>query len=96
MLNNETARFRDALHISEGACNPCGIAHSLVNACQECIGEGRDQKSDPAVQLIVSQLAYLCGIWNGISIWDKGEWHDASVACYAKVEAAKREAEALV
>ncbi|HEV2225028.1 MAG TPA: hypothetical protein VGR84_18700 [Candidatus Acidoferrales bacterium] len=52
-------RHKDALMISDGACNPSGIAHSLVAACKECIDSGTSQDSDPAVRLIVYQLAFL-------------------------------------
>jgi hypothetical protein len=55
-------RFDNALMIQEGACNPSGIAHSLVNACHECIAAGVSQRTDPAVRLIVHQLAYLCNV----------------------------------
>lgn len=55
-------RFKDALFIQQGACNPSGIAHSLVNACKECLDEGVSQREDPAVRLIVHQLAFLCNI----------------------------------
>jgi hypothetical protein len=61
-------RHADALAISAGACNPSGIASSVVDACQEIRGEP-DYKSrgtiaitsDPAVRLMVYQLAFLCG-----------------------------------
>jgi hypothetical protein len=61
-------RHTDALAISAGACNPSGIAYSITDACQE-IRSGPDYKSrgtiaitsDPAVRLMVYQLAFLCG-----------------------------------
>ena len=53
-------RHRDALMIVDpGACNPSGIALSLHNACRQVIAEGGDQRTDPAVRLIVTQLSYL-------------------------------------
>ncbi len=53
-------RHRDALLIVDpGACNPSGVALSLHNACRQVIAEGGDQRTDPAVRLIVSQLSYL-------------------------------------
>lgn len=53
-------RHRDALMIVDpGACNPSGVALSLHNACRQVIAEGGDQRTDPAVRLIVSQLSYL-------------------------------------
>ena len=61
-------RHTDALAISAGACNPSGIAYSITDACQE-IRSGPDYESrgtiaitsDPAVRLMVYQLAFLCG-----------------------------------
>jgi hypothetical protein len=61
-------RYTDALAISAGACNPSGIAYSIIDACHE-IRSGPDYKSrgtmaitsDPAVRLMVYQLAFLCG-----------------------------------
>lgn len=55
-------RFQDALLIQQGACNPSGVTHALLNACKECIEEGTSQRTDPAVRLIVHQLAHLCNI----------------------------------
>ena len=53
-------RHRDAVSIVDpGACNPSGIALSLYNACRQVIAEGGDQRTDPAVRLIVTQLSYL-------------------------------------
>ncbi len=58
-------RFKDAFEVQKlGACNPCGIASTLVAACRECLAEGVSQCEDPAVQLIVHQLAFLCGTLN--------------------------------
>jgi hypothetical protein len=61
-------RHADTLAISVGACNPSGIAYSIIDACQEIRGEP-DYKSrgtiaitsDPAVRLMVYQLAFVCG-----------------------------------
>ena len=62
------SRFRDALAIvNPGACNPSGIAHSIVNACRE-IYEHDPQadtgmiRQDPAIRLMVYQLASVCGV----------------------------------
>jgi hypothetical protein len=58
-------RHRDALAIWQGACNPTAVANSIVGACQE-IREGTDARcNDPAVRLMVYQLAYLCGVITG-------------------------------
>jgi hypothetical protein len=58
-------RHRDAIAIQHGACNPSGIALSIVEACREIrAGSGYngtvDVTSDPAVRLMVHQLAFIC------------------------------------
>src|SRR5215467_14068221 len=59
------SRFRDALVIvNPGACNPSGIAHSIIEACRE-IREYEPKGStadDPAIRLMVYQLASVCGV----------------------------------
>ena len=55
-------RHNQAYLITQGACNPSGIAISLVSACKECIETNCDQQTDPAVRLIVYQLASVCGM----------------------------------
>ena len=59
------SRFRDALVIvNPGACNPSGIALSIVEACRE-IREHEPTAStahDPAIRLTVYQLASVCGV----------------------------------
>lgn len=57
-----TKRFANALAIQEGACNPSGIALALHEACKECLAEGVQQRTDPAVRLITHQLAHLMNI----------------------------------
>lgn len=93
-----TKRHRDALGISAGAVNPSGMAHSLVSACRECLDENVAQHSDPAVKLIVSQLAYICGIWDGVSEWvlspmETGRTRIASDFCACTRECEKKEGE---
>ena len=59
-------RHQDALFIQQGACNPSAIAHSIISACREVREEmDKDRKSftpttDPAIRLMVHQLAYIC------------------------------------
>jgi hypothetical protein len=58
-------RHVDAIAIQLGACNPSGIALSIVDACREIRSEpnhtGTKQiTSDPAVRLMVHQLAFIC------------------------------------
>ena len=53
-------RHRDALRILHpGACSPSGVALSLFNACRQVLREHGDQRTDPAVRLMVSQLSFL-------------------------------------
>ena len=53
-------RHADALAIvGGGACNPSGIALTLVHACRQVRDEGADVRTDPAVRLIATQLAFL-------------------------------------
>lgn len=54
-----TQRFKDAQTAQNGACNPRPIANALVNAIDECRAEGVDPTEDPAVFLILHQLAYV-------------------------------------
>jgi hypothetical protein len=60
-------RFEAAIAIDNGACNPSGIALSIAEACREIRNNGRyngtvDLTGDPAIRLMVHQLAYICGI----------------------------------
>ena len=61
-------RHADALAIAAGACNPSGIASSIIDACQEIRRQPYYKSrgtiaitSDPAVRLMVYQLAFVCG-----------------------------------
>ena len=61
------SRFRDALVIIHpGACNPSGVALSVADACREMREhEHADTKTiclDPAIRLMVYQLAHLFGV----------------------------------
>jgi hypothetical protein len=61
------SRFRDALVIiNPGACNPSGVALSIADPCREMrYHEKVDTKSlcqDPAIRLMVYQLAHLFGV----------------------------------
>lgn len=59
-------RHRDALAITSGACNPSAICCSLVAAFAEMReNEKAGTKQlcdDPAVRLMVHQLAYICNV----------------------------------
>src|SRR5215469_2480253 len=59
------SRFRDALVIvNPGACNPSGVAHSIIEACREIrqYEANESTASDPAIRLMVYQLASVCGV----------------------------------
>jgi hypothetical protein len=71
--------------ISDGACNPSGIARSLVEACDDVRIERLTPSEDAAIKLIVSQLAYIVGIWDGISPWWKGSFEEAREACKRQI-----------
>jgi len=76
-------RHTNAMYIINGACNPSGIAHSIVEACAECRNEGIPPQNDAAVRLIVSQLAYIVNVWDGCSDWPKSHpsFGDARLEC---------------
>ena len=42
------------------AVNPSAIAQALIEACREAREEGVSAREDPAVRLIVHQLAWIC------------------------------------
>lgn len=52
-------RFKDALFIQEGACNPVAVTNSLVRAMKEIETGTEDILQDPACRLIAHQLAHL-------------------------------------
>lgn len=59
------SRFKDALAIQAGACNPIAVSRALVRAIDACHAEGLGTDAicaDPAVRLIVHQLAFLVNI----------------------------------
>ncbi len=69
-------RFREALAIQEGACNPSGIAYAIIEACKEARHEDRNPTEDVAVRLMVHQLAYICNI----AVFDtNSEAYDAAI-----------------
>lgn len=73
-------RHADALAIvGGGACNPSGIALTLVHACRQVRDEGGDVRTDPAVRLIATQLAFLL---NASS--DTGDYGALLAACRAR------------
>lgn len=70
-------RYRDALMISDGACNPSGVALAIAQACREIHATGGDTKAianDPAVRLMVHQLAFICGVPTNETLTAWEEW----------------------
>ena len=77
-----TKRNRDALAISDGACNPVAIVNSMVAAIAEMRAQpnfsGLDELcADPALKLMTHQLAFLQGIPTCESLDDWSEWRKA-------------------
>lgn len=72
-------RFDNAVAIQEGACNPSGILHSMLEACAEIRNDpehtGTDQlRADPALRLMAHQLSYLlrvAAIDNDLDVYGK-------------------------
>lgn len=76
-------RHNDALAIACGAVNPSGIAHALIEACDEARAEpgytgNQGLCDDPAIRLIVHQLTFLT---NGHSLTDLSVYRKVSDAC---------------
>ena len=57
------------------------MALSLFNACRQVIAEGGNQRTDPAVRLIVTQLSYLT---NSHADLDPDEYRALIEACKAR------------
>ena len=58
-------RFWDAYMIQQGACNPSGIARSLVTACDQAMHDTQSTdgvRIDPAVRMTAHQLAFLLNL----------------------------------
>lgn len=59
-------RHKDAFEIwNHGASNPRGVARALVRAIDAAAEEGQGTdgaRNDPAVQMIIDHLAFLCGL----------------------------------
>ena len=78
-------RHREALHIVDpGACNPSGVALAVHNACRQAIAEGADQRTDPAIRLMVTQLAFLT---DGNSDLDLAEYQRLLAVCRERAAA---------
>jgi len=81
-------RHKDALAIQEGACNPSGIAHAIVNACRETREQNGSPSSDPAVRLMVHQLAFICGVITGAEplVTGSDTWEQCMEQCRKESE----------
>ena len=56
-------RFKNAYEIwNVGASNPVGVTNALLDDMKEARDEGGDPSNDPAVQVILDHLCFLCGM----------------------------------
>jgi hypothetical protein len=56
-------RHKDAIIISDGACNPKAIINAMARAVEELSGADTPTVcADPALKLMLHQLAFLMGI----------------------------------
>jgi hypothetical protein len=71
-------RHLNAIACWDGACNPNAIAHGLTEAFSEISQEQNfhgtySLTKDPAIRVMVYQLAYLCGVITGAEEFPRGE-----------------------
>ena len=59
-----TQRYKDALACNDGAINPVAICNAIIRAVKEIDGEKGDRLNDPAVVIMVHQLASITGAIN--------------------------------
>ena len=81
-------RFQDAIDM-QSACNPSGVAHSIIEAIKQVRDEpaykGTESvRTDPAIKLMVYQLAYLCGVTGGVADFHVGSWEEVYHHCKAQ------------
>ena len=77
-------RFRNAVAIVDpGASNPAGVALAIHTACRAAIAENVAQRTDPAIRLMVTQLAYLV---DGNADLDLDEYGRLLDACRARAQ----------
>jgi hypothetical protein len=77
-------RNNDAIAISDGACNPVAIINAMARAVEEMREVGADHPAilaDPALKLMVHQLAFLQGTPTNERF---GDWMDWRKACEVK------------
>ena len=89
------SRHSDAIAIQGGACNPIAIINSLTRAIEEIGAEvggisppTETVTGDPAVRLMVHQLAYIC-LANDHFCQIGPEYSGLAAACEEKVEQLK-------
>ena len=71
-------RNKDAIAISDGACNPIAIINAMQRAVQEINDKGTNEiLDDPALKLMTHQLAFLQGIPTGETQEAWGAWREA-------------------
>lgn len=56
-------RFDNAIGVQQGACNIAGVGRTLLEAIDQTVADGHVPAADPAVRLIVHQLASLGNVW---------------------------------
>ena len=61
--------------------NPSGVALAIHNACRQVIAQGGDQRTDPAIRLMVTQLSFLV---DGNSDLDLAEYQRLVEFCRAR------------
>lgn len=78
-----TKRFKNAYEIwNVGASNPTGVANALLDAMGEARDEGGDVNNDPAVQMILDHLCFLCNMPRPTNYMTNRQW----TRIYAAVE----------
>ena len=68
-------RFKNAYEIwGVGASNPRGVTNALLDAMKEARDEGSDPRNDPAVQVILDHLCFLCNMPQPSVYMDRERW----------------------
>ena len=74
-------RNREAIAISDGACNPRAIVNAMHRAVAEMVDAGITDTdailADPALKLMTHQLAFLQGIPTCEGLDDWSTWRNA-------------------
>lgn len=90
-----TKRYSDAIAISDGASNPSGIAHAIIDACAEIRSEGKGNDAmryDPALRLMTHQLGFLLGFNEFEMRASDSSWDDWRAECRRAIASAKEPA----